>query len=97
MASRRFLKEIKSLYQVNKTLMPEAYIIVRVDGKNFKKICEYYKFLKPNDQCHVNLMNKCAIEIFKIYKNDIILSYGFSDEFSFAFCKQTILFNRNFR
>ena len=77
--------------------MPETFIIIRLDGKKFKGISKYYNFLKPNDQCHINLMNKCALEVFKNYKHDLLLSYGFSDEFSFAFKKETILYNRNYR
>jgi tRNA(His) 5'-end guanylyltransferase len=94
---RRFGKEIKTLYELNQILMPETFIILRLDGKNFKNLTKYYQFLKPNDQTHVNLMNKCALEVFSQYHSDLMLAYGYSDEFSFAFYKETNLFNRNFR
>jgi tRNA(His) guanylyltransferase len=95
--NRIFLKEIKSMYQLDKTLMPETFIILKLDGRKFKKFCEYYNFWKPNDQLHVNLMNKCSMEIFKKYKYDALLSYSFSDEFNLAFSKKTDLYNRNYR
>ncbi len=94
---RRSDKEIKTLYELNQILMPERFIILRWDGKNIKNLTKYYQFLKPNDKTHVNLMNKCAWEVFNQYKHDLMLAYGYSDEFSFAFYKETTLFNRNLR
>lgn len=31
-------------------LLPNTYIVVRIDGKGFHKFTKYYEFEKPNDE-----------------------------------------------
>lgn len=95
--TRMFQRHIKSLYEMSIKMLPQTYIVIRLDGKNFKNFTQKYKFNKPIDQSHVNLMNNCALKLFENYKNDLLLAYGYSDEFSFAFHKETNLYNRDIR
>ena len=53
--------------------------------------------MKPNDQRNVNLMNYCAKKLFEDFKHDILCAYGFSDEFSFALHRESLLFERKFK
>jgi tRNA(His) 5'-end guanylyltransferase len=94
---RQYRNDIKTHYEHHTTLLPQTFIVVRLDGKNYKYLTNYYKFHKPNDQKHINLMNHCAIEIFKKFKKDMLLTYSFSDEINFAFNKESWLFNRDLR
>jgi tRNA(His) guanylyltransferase len=63
-------------------LIPNCYIVIRIDGKGFHKFTKSYDYKKPNDKRGLDLMAKCA-EIVMTNFQDIILSYGQSDEFSF--------------
>ena len=70
---------------------------VQLDGVNFKKFSKSNSYLKPTDQQNINLMNFCAEKTFEHFKRDIICAYGFSDEFSFALCRKTTVFDRKFK
>lgn len=82
---KNFENEIKCL--------PNCWIIIRVDGKNFSKFTDTHKFIKPNDIRALELMNTAAKSVMKEY-NDVILSFGQSDEYSFVLKKNTELYNR---
>lgn len=92
MAKSRF--EYVKQFEVHEKLLPETYIVVRIDGKKFHEFSRYYKFDKPNDQKALNLMNASAKNVLLTYKQDIILAYGESDEYSFILKKDTSLYNR---
>ena len=50
---------------------------------NFKTYCRFsdsHEFEKPNDVNALRLMNRCAEEVMKEFQ-DLILSYGQSDEY----------------
>jgi tRNA(His) guanylyltransferase len=64
-----------------------------LDGKGFSKFTNTHNFKKPNDKRGLDLMNKCAQKVIETF-SDIILAYGQSDEYSFAFKKQTNIFQR---
>ncbi|KAK5645858.1 hypothetical protein RI129_004322 [Pyrocoelia pectoralis] len=74
-------------------LLPNCWIVIRIDGKNFHKYSSKHNFKKPNDLRALHLMNRSALCVMKEYK-DIVLSYGESDEYSFVFRKETELHNR---
>lgn len=74
-------------------LLPETYIVVRIDGRGFHRFSKFYNFEKPNDIRALNVMNKAAEGVFKSVQ-DIFLAYGDSDEYSFAFERTTNLFER---
>ena len=61
--------------------MPTSF---RIDGKGFHKFSDAHKFTKPNEKAALDLMNKCAVNVMTEF-NEIILSYGQSDEYSFVF------------
>lgn len=74
-------------------LPPSNWIVVRVDGRGFSKLCRKYEFTKPNDQHALDLMNAAAREVVRSMV-DIVLAYGQSDEYSFVFHESTKLFDR---
>ncbi|KAK1357702.1 hypothetical protein POM88_050958 [Heracleum sosnowskyi] len=49
----------------------------------FARFSEMHEFEKPNDEQALNLMNTCAVAVLKEF-NDIVFSYGVSDEYSFV-------------
>jgi len=36
-------------FESNDALLPQTFIVIRIDGKGFHKFTEHYKFEKPND------------------------------------------------
>ena len=92
--ARRF-QEVKEKFEVNVSLIPEAYVLVNLDGVNFKKFCSLNSLLKPVDQRHVNLMNHCARNLMEHYQRDIVYAFGFSDEFNFILKTDSELYKRN--
>lgn len=73
--------------------LPNCWIVVRIDGRNFSKFCETHQFVKPNDMAALELMNRAAITVMEDFK-EIILGFGQSDEYSFVFRKDTELYKR---
>ncbi|KAK4879237.1 hypothetical protein RN001_007383 [Aquatica leii] len=80
-------------FESEDNLLPNCWIVVRIDGKGFHKFSNKHNFEKPNDLRALNLMNRSAMCVMQEYK-DIVLSYGESDEYSFVLRKETDLFNR---
>jgi tRNA(His) guanylyltransferase len=80
-------------YEQRDALLPSCWIVVRVDGRSFSKLCKKYDFEKPNDKRGIDLMNAAATEVVRGLV-DIVLAYGQSDEFSFVFHESTTLFDR---
>jgi tRNA(His) guanylyltransferase len=72
---------------------PLNWIVVRIDGRGFSKLCKKYDFEKPNDKRALDLMNAAATEVVRAFV-DIMLAYGQSDEYSFVFHESTTLFDR---
>ncbi|GKB24063.1 tRNA(His) guanylyltransferase 1-like protein isoform X1 [Tanacetum coccineum] len=50
-------------------------------------------FEKPNDERALNLMNSCATLVMERYP-DIVFAYGYGDEHSFIFKKETKFYQR---
>lgn len=92
MAKSRF--EYVKLFESQTVLLPEAYIVVRVDGKKFHEFSKFYDFAKPNDDRALKLMNAAAKNVVLQYRTDMILAYGESDEYSFILKKNTALYRR---
>ncbi|OAA62053.1 tRNAHis guanylyltransferase, eukarya [Niveomyces insectorum RCEF 264] len=74
-------------------LLPNTWIVVRIDGRGFTKLCAKYAFEKPNDKRALDLMNAAAKAVVDALP-DIVLAYGVSDEYSFVFHKTCQLFER---
>lgn len=91
MSNSRF--EYVKTFEKNDKLLPECYLIVRVDGRGFKLFCEKYEFQKPNDIKALSLMNEAAKSVSKEF-SDIIMAYGDSDEYSFLLKQETQIFER---
>ncbi|KAL7752012.1 tRNA-histidine guanylyltransferase 1-like [Sorochytrium milnesiophthora] len=83
-------------FERNDALLPNTYIVVRIDGKGFHKHIRFtktYDFEKPNDERALHLANHCATRVLEQVK-DICIAYGQSDEYSFVFRRATDLFGR---
>ncbi|KAI1807034.1 tRNA guanylyltransferase [Daldinia bambusicola] len=91
MANSRF-EYVKQFEQVD-NLLPNTWIVVRIDGRGFTKLCAKYNFEKPNDRRALDLMNAAAKAVVTEI-HDITIAYGVSDEFSFVFHKTCTLFER---
>lgn len=97
--SGSFTKMAKSKYEYvrkfesDEILLPDCWIVVRIDGKSFHKFSSKHNFSKPNDSRALNLMNRAALLVMQEYR-DIVLAYGESDEYSFVFRKETEIYNR---
>ncbi|KAJ9544816.1 hypothetical protein OSB04_024523 [Centaurea solstitialis] len=83
---------VKSFEYEDEMMYPNL-IVVRINGRNFERFSEINEFGKPNDERALNLMNCCATSVLEKYP-DIILAYGFSDEYSFIFKKETKFYQR---
>lgn len=80
-------------FELDDRLLPNCWIVVRIDGKGFHKFSQKHNFEKPNDVRALHLMNRAAVAVMKEFK-DIVISYGESDEYSFVIRKDTELYNR---
>ncbi|KAL5504004.1 THG1 [Sanghuangporus vaninii] len=74
-------------------LLPNTFIVCRVDGHAFHHFTEAHGFEKPNDVRGLSLMDRAAIAVMNEYK-DIVLAFGESDEYSFLLRRSTQLYNR---
>ena len=91
MANSRF--EYVKKFEEHELCLLDTFMVVRVDGKGFTKFSELHDFKKPNDKKALEVMNKAAFNVCEEFK-DIFLAYGDSDEYSFAFTKQSDIFQR---
>ncbi|KAI0007645.1 tRNA guanylyltransferase [Xylariaceae sp. FL0662B] len=91
MANSRF-EYVKDFEQVD-NILPNTWIVVRIDGRGFTKLCAKYGFEKPNDRRALDLMNAAAKAVMTELP-DITIAYGVSDEYSFVFHKTCTLFER---
>lgn len=80
-------------FEVDDRLLPNCWIVVRIDGRGFHKFSDKHNFEKPNDPRALHLMNRAAVTVMKEFR-DIVLSYGESDEYSFVIRKDTDMYNR---
>ncbi|KAH6642836.1 tRNAHis guanylyltransferase-domain-containing protein [Boeremia exigua] len=74
-------------------LLSNTWIVVRIDGRGFSKLTTKYKFVKPNDRDALDLMNEAAEAVMRELP-DLVIAYGNSDEYSFVFHKDCMLFER---
>lgn len=91
MAKSRF--EYVKQFERENFLLPQTYIVIRVDGKGFHKFSETYEFEKPNDARALAVMNRTARTMMLQFP-DVLLAYGDSDEYSFLLRKDCDLFER---
>ncbi|KAL2796127.1 Thg1 C terminal domain-containing protein [Aspergillus keveii] len=91
MANSRY--EYVKAFEQPDILLPNTWIVVRIDGRGFHKLSARYEFKKPNDLRALDLMNAAAAEVLKDLP-DIVIAYGVSDEYSFVFHPSCDLFER---
>jgi tRNA(His) guanylyltransferase len=91
MANSRY--EYVRSFELDDTLLPGTWIVVRLDGRNFNNFVSIHGFNRPNDLDGLNLMNASAIAILNEFP-DISIGYGQSDEFSFVFNTNTKIYGR---
>ncbi|KAI5807678.1 tRNAHis guanylyltransferase-domain-containing protein [Peziza echinospora] len=91
MANSRF--EYVKCFERPDNLLPNTWIVVRLDGRGFHKFSDRHKFTKPNDLRAINLMNAAAVATLRDV-TEIILGYGVSDEYSFILGRECTLFER---
>ncbi|XP_073119038.1 tRNA(His) guanylyltransferase 2-like isoform X2 [Henckelia pumila] len=80
-------------FQYESRLLLSTWIVIRIDGCHFHRFSKVHKFEKPNDEAALNLMNSCAVGVLEEF-NDIVFSYGVSDEYSFVLKKESQLYGR---
>jgi hypothetical protein len=69
-------------YESSTAVLPNTYMIVRLDGKGFHAFSTLHAFAKPNDVRALLLANRAAEEVVRRMKPDVTLAYGESDEYS---------------
>ncbi|TDL25544.1 tRNAHis guanylyltransferase [Rickenella mellea] len=80
-------------FELPDPILPNTFIILRVDGHSFHRFTDEHSFHKPNDERALALMDRAAIDLMNEHK-DIVLAFGESDEFSFLLRRSTALYNR---
>ncbi|KAJ7596513.1 Thg1 C terminal domain-containing protein [Mycena floridula] len=80
-------------FELPDALLPNMFMVFRLDGHSFHRFSDTHKFVKPNDDRALKLMDHAARDIMTEYP-DIVLGFGESDEFSFLLQKSTSLYNR---
>ncbi|KAG0139388.1 hypothetical protein CROQUDRAFT_54801 [Cronartium quercuum f. sp. fusiforme G11] len=91
--------------ELDDRLLPQTYVVIRLDGKGFTKFSSAHAFEKPNDKRALRLMNEAAKRVLesdlgrgkrgrKGNGGGILLAYGQSDEYSFAFSRRCDAYNR---
>jgi len=80
-------------FELPDPLLPNTFILIRIDGHGFHRLSEDHSFTKPNDERALQLMDQAARNVMQEF-NDIVLAFGESDEYSFLFRKSTTVHNR---
>eukprot|EP00879_Flechtneria_rotunda_P021479 GHRR01022636.1.p1 GENE.GHRR01022636.1~~GHRR01022636.1.p1 ORF type:complete len:170 (+),score=34.21 GHRR01022636.1:658-1167(+) len=78
-------------FELDDSLLPSCWIVIRIDGKAFTKFSAAHKFEKPNDKRALDLMDECAKCVMQEF-SEIKLAFGESDEYSFVLHKDTQLY-----
>ncbi|KAH8813276.1 tRNAHis guanylyltransferase-like protein Thg1 [Xylogone sp. PMI_703] len=76
-------------------LLPNTWIVIRIDGRGFHKFSDKYAFEKPNDRRALDLMNAAAKAVMTALP-DIIIAYGVSDEYSLLLIETVICTHSGF-
>nr|ACO10979.1 Probable tRNAHis guanylyltransferase [Caligus rogercresseyi] len=80
-------------FESKDTLLPNTWLVVRIDGRGFHSFSDRHDFVKPNDARSLDLMNAAAKVVMKAFP-ETVLAYGQSDEYSFVFRRNTNLYSR---
>ncbi|XP_035898434.1 probable tRNA(His) guanylyltransferase [Anopheles stephensi] len=91
MALSRF--EYVKQFEQEEKLLPNCWVVVRIDGKGFHRFCNVHTFTKPNDLDALQLMNLAGMTVMQEF-NEIAIGYGQSDEYSFVFRREASVYQR---
>ncbi|KAF8514550.1 tRNAHis guanylyltransferase [Hysterangium stoloniferum] len=80
-------------FELPDPLLPNTFLVARLDGHGFHRFADEHGFIKPNDTKALELMDHAAQNVMQEY-SDIMLAFGESDEYSFLFRKSCTLYNR---
>lgn len=80
-------------YEQWNALLPQTYIVVRVDGRGFSKFADTHGWAKPWDDRALRLAESAAKECMSQIP-ECTFAYGQSDEFSFLLPASTRSFER---
>ncbi|KAF5327356.1 hypothetical protein D9619_004990 [Psilocybe cf. subviscida] len=80
-------------FELPDPLLPDTFMLFRLDGHSFHRFSDQHNFHKPNDVRALQLMDHAAKDVMEGYP-DIVLAFGESDEFSFLLRRSTSLYNR---
>ena len=94
--------ELDSMMRVYETcndhsVIPNMYMVARLDGKGFTKLTKKYKFEKPFDIKFSNIMRKVTHSLMENTGIKFIYGYTQSDEISLLFDLNEDTFNRKLR
>ncbi|KAL9934816.1 hypothetical protein V8E36_006591 [Tilletia maclaganii] len=81
-------------FELPDAVLPNTFMVVRIDGKGFHEFSAQHGFTKPNDAPALELMNEAARHVMQELKGQVLLAFGESDEYSFLFSKSCTLYNR---
>jgi len=65
MAQSKF--EYVRKYEADDKLLPDCWIVVRIDGKAFHKFSDLHGFSKPNDQNALDLVKSNFLSMKSVY------------------------------
>eukprot|EP01018_Ginkgo_biloba_P038373 Gb_05117 [translate_table: standard] len=80
-------------FELQDNLLPQTWLVVRIDGCHFHKFSQVHEFEKPNDERALHLLNECATAMLAEFP-DIVFAYGVSDEYSFVIKKTSTFHQR---
>ncbi|XP_019418434.1 PREDICTED: tRNA(His) guanylyltransferase 1-like [Lupinus angustifolius] len=80
-------------FEVEDEVMFPNIILVCINGCNFSRFSQLHRLEKPYDLNALKLMNSCAVSVLEEYA-DVVLAYGFSDEYTFVFNKSSKFYQR---
>ncbi|CAN0015929.1 unnamed protein product [Ectocarpus sp. 4 AP-2014] len=91
MANSRF--QYVKKFELSDALLPDTYLVARLDGHRFTKFTAEHGFAKPNDERGLLLMAECARQVMSEW-SDLVMAFGQSDEFSFLLPASSPLYGR---
>ncbi|KZT02570.1 tRNAHis guanylyltransferase [Laetiporus sulphureus 93-53] len=91
MAGSRY--EYVKKFELPDPLLPGTFMVLRVDGHAFHRLSSDHDFIKPNDERALQLMDRAARDVMNQFK-EIVLAFGESDEYSFLFRRNTVVYSR---
>ncbi|CAH9081709.1 unnamed protein product [Cuscuta epithymum] len=80
-------------FEIEDEVMVPNIIVVYINGHDFGRFSEAHRFDTSNDLKALQLMNACGTAVLEEFP-DIAFAYGFGNEFSFVFKKETKFYQR---